>query len=151
MVRGRVVVHGEVEGEQIGYHRQAKDGRLAPRHLDHVQAKDGGSGRLQPRLGECRLAVRVVDTFAAGNALVEHGNAATERADTAVMEIAGLKEQLTAAEAKAVRLEQELYGANAKMEAQREQLAAVRASREAHAATLQSKQFDRGKDVRVNS
>ena len=69
-----------------------------------------------------------------------------------LMEIAGLKEQLTAAEAKAVRLEQELYGANAKiMEAQREQLAAVRASREAHAATLQSKQFDRGKDVRVNS
>ena len=60
--------------------------------------------------------------------------------------------QLTAAEAKAIRLEQELYGANVKiMEAQREQLAAVRASREAHAATLQSKQFDRGKDVRVNS
>ena len=49
------------------------------------------------------------------HALVEHGNAATERADTAVMEIAGLKEQLTAAEAKAVRLEQELYGANAKI------------------------------------
>jgi hypothetical protein len=68
---------------------------------------------------------------------------------------AGLKEQLCAAEAKAVRLERELFGANAKiLEEQQERLTVMRAqaSSAAQAAIQQSKQFDRGKlDVRVNS
>ena len=58
-------------------------------------------------------------------------------------------EKRTAAEAKAAQLEKELAKANARvLESQRGQLAAMRAnkaSEAAHKATLQSKQWDRGK------
>ena len=64
-------------------------------------------------------------------------------------ELAKAEERTAAAEAKAAQLEQELAKANARvLEAQRGQLAAMRAnkaSEAAHKATLQSKQWDRGK------
>ena len=82
--------------------------------------------------------------------LVEHGNTATQRAEAAEMEIAGVEERLSVAEAKAARLERELFEANAKiLEAQQERLVAMRMAKKAsaavHVTTPQFKQFDRGK------
>jgi hypothetical protein len=75
--------------------------------------------------------------------LVKRSNTQTQRADAA-------EAKMAAAEAKAIRLEQELFGANAKiLEEQQERLTMMRAkaSSAAHAASQQSKQFDRGKNV----
>ena len=85
-----------------------------------------------------------------GLLVLKHGNTATQRAEAAEMEIAGVEERLSVAEAKAARLERELFEANAKiLEAQQERLVAMRMAKKAsaavHVTTPQSKQFDRGK------
>ena len=81
--------------------------------------------------------------------LLTRSNTETLRADKAEEELTAMKGKLTAGEAKTTRLERELIEANAKvLVAKQEELKAMRANRAsetAHAVTLQSKQWDRGK------
>jgi hypothetical protein len=86
--------------------------------------------------------------------LLTRSNTETLRADKAEEELTAMKGKLIVGEAKTTRLERELIGANAKvLAAKQEELKAMRANRAsetAHAVTLQSKQWDRGKqDVHV--